>query len=74
MVGPGMARALAEFKAEGAWLHGLDDPGPNADLRQGTGITIPRPPVKYVVSSVGENLPSAVAFNSNVRDAAAHDD
>eukprot|EP00959_Pyramimonas_sp_CCMP1952_P215286 4504653-Pyramimonas_sp.AAC.1 len=30
--GPARAKATAEFKAEGKGFHGLEDPGPNADL------------------------------------------
>ena len=49
--------AIEEYKAAGEGVHGLEDPGPNADLLQELGITIPRPPVRYIMSAAAEAAP-----------------
>ena len=54
MGGPAREKAIAELKAEKNGFYGLEDPGPNADLLQELGITIPRPPVRYIMSAAAQ--------------------
>eukprot|EP00959_Pyramimonas_sp_CCMP1952_P409263 8577200-Pyramimonas_sp.AAC.1 len=53
---------------------GLEGPGRNTDLLQEIGITIPRPPVKCVMSAVGEELPSPVALDGYAHGVPEDDD
>ena len=41
--------AIEEYKTEKKGFYGMEDPGPRTELLEELGITMPRPPIRYVM-------------------------